>query len=64
MNNSFLKDMICLYALQRTKMSANLILRIVKLMPYVIPASKILSWSVLRALDGMVEDCYLNLDGT
>ena len=68
LNNSFLKDMICLHALQRTKVSANPISTIAKLMPHVIPSSKILSivdeWSVLRSDDHVLEDWYLNQDGT
>ena len=55
LNNSFLKEIICLHPLQRTKISANQISRIAKLVPYVIPSSKISSivdeWSVLRIDD-------------
>ena len=65
LNNSFLKDMICLHPLQRTKMSANPFLRIAKLTSHVIPSRKISSivdeWSVLREDDDIVEGWYLNL---
>ena len=67
LNNSFLKDMICLHPLQRNKMSANPFWRIAKRMPHVILSRNILSivyeWSVLRA-DDDIEDWYLNQDDT
>ena len=68
LNNSFLKGMIWIHPLQRTKMSGNPISRIVKLMPHVIPSSKmssiVVEWSVFRADDNIVEDWYLNQDGS
>ena len=42
LSNRFSKDIICLHPLQRTKISANPISRIAKLMSHVIPSSKIL----------------------
>ena len=69
LNNSFLKDMICLHPLRRIKMSANPVSRLAKLMPHVIIlSSKIYSivnkQSVLRVDDDILEDWYFNQDRT
>ena len=69
LNNSFLKDMICLHPLRRIKMSENPVSRLAKLMPHVIIlSSKIYSivnkQSVLRVDDDILEDWYFNQDRT